>query len=124
MGFMDKIKEASQNVAAEAKKATAQGKEKLGDMQAKKKMDEAAKKIGYLVYRERTEGTPQGTETDTLVAEMKDCRPRSTRTARPQRLRLRTRRPEARRQRHRPRRRSRRAASPHPETSSSKRVST
>ena len=72
MGFMDKIKEASQNVAAEAKKATAQGKEKLGDMQAKKKMDEAAKKIGYLVYRERTEGTPQGSETDTLVAEMKD----------------------------------------------------
>ena len=72
MGFMDKIKEASQNVAAEAKKATAQGKEKLGDMQAKKKMDEAAKKIGYLVYRERTEGTPQGSETDTLVAEMKE----------------------------------------------------
>ena len=60
MGFMDKIKEASQNVAAEAKKATAQGKEKLGDMQAKKKMDEAAKQIGYLVYRERTEGTPAG----------------------------------------------------------------
>jgi hypothetical protein len=72
MGFMDKIKEASQNVAAEAKKATAQGKEKLGDIQAKKKMDEAAKKIGYLVYRERTEGTPQGSETDTLIAEMKD----------------------------------------------------
>ena len=47
MGFMDKIKEASQNVAAEAKKATATGKEKLEDMQAKKKMDEAAKKIGW-----------------------------------------------------------------------------
>jgi hypothetical protein len=71
MGFMDKIKDVSQNVAAEAKKATAQGKEKLGDMQAKKKMDEAAKKIGYLVYRERTEGTPSGSELDTLVAEMK-----------------------------------------------------
>ena len=70
MGFMDKIKEASQNVAAEAKKATAQGKEKLEDMQAKKKMDEAAKKIGYLVYREKTEGTPAGSEVDTLVTEM------------------------------------------------------
>jgi hypothetical protein len=71
MGFMDKIKEASQNVAAEAKKATAQGKEKLGDMQAKKKMDEAAKKIGYLIYREKTEGTAAGSEVDTLVAEMR-----------------------------------------------------
>ena len=70
MGFMDKIKEASQNVAQEAKKATAQGKEKLGDMQAKKKMDEAAKQIGYLIYREKTEGTPAGSEVDTLVAEM------------------------------------------------------
>ena len=71
MGFMDKIKEASQNVAAEAKKATAQGKEKLGDMQAKKKMDAAAEKIGYLIYREKTEGTPAGSEVDTLVAEMR-----------------------------------------------------
>jgi len=70
MGFMDKIKEASQNVAAEAKKATASGKEKLEDMQAKKKMDEAAKKIGYLVYREKIEGAPAGPELDTLVAEM------------------------------------------------------
>jgi hypothetical protein len=71
MGFMDKIKEASQNVAAEAKKATAQGKEKLEDMQAKKKMDAAAQKIGYLIYREKTEGTPAGSETDTLVEEMR-----------------------------------------------------
>jgi hypothetical protein len=71
MGFMDKIKEASQNVAAEAKKATAQGKEKLEDLQAKKKMDEAAKKIGYLIYREKTEGTPPDAEVDALVAEMK-----------------------------------------------------
>ena len=71
MGFMDKIKEASQTVAEQTKKATAQGKEKLGDMQAKKKMDGAAEKIGYLIYREKTEGTPAGSEVDTLVQEMK-----------------------------------------------------
>ena len=71
MGFMDKVKSAAQDVATEAKKATAQGKEKLEDMQTKKKMDEAAKKLGYLVYRERTESVPAGSEADTLVSEMK-----------------------------------------------------
>jgi hypothetical protein len=71
MGFMDKIKDVGQNVAEQTKKATAQGKEKLGDIQAKKKMDGAAEKIGYLIYREKTEGTPAGSELDTLVEEMK-----------------------------------------------------
>ncbi|MGH2754229.1 MAG: hypothetical protein ACRDLB_07310 [Actinomycetota bacterium] len=70
MGFMDKVKSAAQDVATEAKKATAQGKEKLEDMQTKKKMDEAAKKLGYLVYRERTESVPAGSEADSLIQEM------------------------------------------------------
>ena len=70
MGFMDKIKEASQNVAAEAKKATAQGKEKVGEFQTRKKMDEAAKKLGYLIHRERTENVPAGADADALIAEL------------------------------------------------------
>jgi hypothetical protein len=70
MGFMDKMKQAAQDVAVEAKKATAQGKEKIGEMQTRKKMDEAAKKLGYLVHRERTESTPAGAEADQLIAEI------------------------------------------------------
>jgi hypothetical protein len=70
MGFMDKMKQAAQDVAVEAKKATAQGKEKIGEMQTRKKMDEAAKKLGYLMHRERTEGTPAGAESDQLIAEI------------------------------------------------------
>lgn len=70
MGFMDKVKAAAQDVATEAKKATAQGKEKIGELQTRKKMDEAAKKLGYLVYRERTENVPAGTEADQLIAEI------------------------------------------------------
>lgn len=70
MGFMDKVKAAAQDVATEAKKATAQGKEKIGELQTRKKMDEAAKKLGYLVHRERTENVPAGTEADQLIAEI------------------------------------------------------
>ena len=70
MGFMDKVKAAAQDVAAEAKKATASAQDKMEQSQIRKKIDEAAKKLGYLVYKERTEGTPAGAEGDALVAEM------------------------------------------------------
>ena len=70
MGFMDKLKEAAQDVATEAKKATAQGKEKVGEFQIRKKMDEAAKKLGYLTHREKTENVPSGAEAAALIAEI------------------------------------------------------
>jgi predicted phage gp36 major capsid-like protein len=70
MGLMDKIKTAAQDVAAEAKKATVQGKSKLDQMQLRKKADEAAKQLGYLVHAERAKGTPAGPEADRLVADM------------------------------------------------------
>jgi septal ring factor EnvC (AmiA/AmiB activator) len=70
VGFMDKMKEAVQDVAAEAKKATATGKTKLDQMQTRKKADEAAKKLGYLIYAERTSGATAGPEADRLVGEI------------------------------------------------------
>jgi septal ring factor EnvC (AmiA/AmiB activator) len=70
MGLMDKIKSAAQDVAAEAKKATAQGKSKLDQMQLRKKADEAAKQLGYLIHAERAKGTAAGAEADRLVAEI------------------------------------------------------
>ena len=70
MGFMDKVKQAAQDVTAEAKKATAQGKEKLGEVQTKRKMDDAAKRLGYLSYAEKTKGETDAAATAEVVAEM------------------------------------------------------
>ena len=70
MGFMDKIREAAQDVATEAKKATAQGKTKLDQIQTRKKADDAARRLGYLIHAERTKGTAAGPEVDRLVAEI------------------------------------------------------
>ena len=70
MGLMDKIKSAAQDVATEAKKATATGKSKLDQMQLRKKADEAAKQLGYLVHAERAKGAPAGAEADRLVGEI------------------------------------------------------
>ncbi len=70
MGFMDKVKSAAQDVTKEAKKATATAQSKVEQGQLRKKMDEAAKKLGYLVYRERSQGTPAGAEADQLVSEI------------------------------------------------------
>src|SRR5712691_8362320 len=70
MGLLDKVKAVAKDVATEAKKGTAtlQGKIEVG--QLRKKADEAAKQLGYLIYRERKDGTPAGEEADTLVTEM------------------------------------------------------
>ena len=70
MGFMDKMKSAAQDAATQAKKATSTAQTKMEESQVRKKLDEAAKKLGHLVYRERTQGTPAGTEADTTIAEM------------------------------------------------------
>ncbi len=72
MGLMDKVKAAAEKAATEAKKGTAQVKEKLGDAQLRRKADDAAKRLGYLIVKERTEGVPAGAEADTLVTEIKD----------------------------------------------------
>ena len=70
MGLMDKVKAAAQDITAEAKKATAQGKTKLDQAQTRRKMNDAAEQLGYLVYNERAKGTPAGAEADRLVAEI------------------------------------------------------
>jgi hypothetical protein len=70
MGFMDKVKQAAQDVTAEAKKATAQGKEKLGEVQTKRKMDDAAKRLGYLSYAKWTKGESDAEATAAVVAEI------------------------------------------------------
>jgi hypothetical protein len=70
MGFMDKVKSAAQDVTKEAKKATAGAQQKMEQAQVRKKMDENAKQLGYLVYGERAKGTPAGAEADRIVSEL------------------------------------------------------
>ena len=70
MGFMDKVKSAAQDAATQAKAATSQAQSKIEETQTKKKMDDVAKQLGYLVYAERTQGTPAA-DADRLVEEMK-----------------------------------------------------
>src|SRR3972149_4181399 len=69
---LDKVKQTASQVAADAKKAGAQIQSKVEQSQLRKKADENAKQLGYLVVRERTEGTAAGEEGDRLVAEIVD----------------------------------------------------
>ncbi len=70
MGFLDKVKEAASDVAAEAKKGTDQLKDKMDDAALKRKGDDLAKQLGYLIYKERRHDKPAGEEVDRLMDEM------------------------------------------------------
>jgi hypothetical protein len=72
MSLRDKLKERAQVLASEAKKATSQAQGKLEEVTLRRRMDDAAKQLGYLVYRERTKGTPAGSDADTLVSQMRE----------------------------------------------------
>lgn len=72
MGLMDKMKAQAQNVATQAKSAAGQAQEKMEQMQLRKKADEAAKNLGYLIHKERTGGAAAGAEAGKLVAEITD----------------------------------------------------
>jgi hypothetical protein len=70
MSFLDKVKAAAQDVGTAAKKGTAQIQGKIEQGQLRKKADDSARQLGYLVVRERTDGTPAGEEADRLVQEI------------------------------------------------------
>ena len=70
MGLMDKMKAAAQDVAVQAKSATAQAQTKIEQAQTRKKMDEAAQRLGYLIHAERVRGVAPEAEVDRLVAEI------------------------------------------------------
>jgi len=70
MGFLDKVKEAASDVAAEAKKGADQVKGKMDDAALKRKGDDLAKQLGYLIYKERRHDKPAGEEADRLILEL------------------------------------------------------
>ncbi len=70
MGFLDDVKKAAKTAGEGAKKAATQGKEKVEEMQVKRQMDDAAKRLGYLYHRERTENVHAGADADQLISEI------------------------------------------------------
>ena len=70
MGLLDKAKAAAEKVAEEAKKGTAQVQDKVEQAQTRKKADELAKQLGYLIVKEGSGGEPAGGDADRLVAEI------------------------------------------------------
>jgi len=72
MGILDKVKQVAGEAADAAKKGASQVQSKVEASQTRKKADEAAKRLGYLVFKERTEGTPAGEEAGKLVVEIAD----------------------------------------------------
>jgi hypothetical protein len=73
MGLMDKVKQVAGEMGEVAKKGASQVQTKVEQTQLRRKADDAAKRLGYLVHRERTGGDPAGAEADALVAEIKDA---------------------------------------------------
>ena len=70
MGLLDKAKEIAGQGADAAKKAAEAAKEKAGDLQAKRRADDLAQQLGYLIVRERTEGHDVGAEPQRLIDEI------------------------------------------------------
>ena len=70
MGLMDKMKSAAQDVATGAAKATEKGETKVEEVQLKRKQDDAAKELGYLIHAERTQGTARPEDIDRLIADI------------------------------------------------------
>lgn len=70
MGILDKAKAAAEKVAQEAKKGTAQVQDKVEHAQTRKKADDLAKQLGYVIVKERGGGEPAGAEADRLVGEI------------------------------------------------------
>jgi hypothetical protein len=69
MGFMDKVKSAAQDVTQQAKSATSSAQSKMEEGKLRKQADEAAKNLGWEIYRERTQSTP-ASNADALITEI------------------------------------------------------
>ena len=69
MGILDKIKEVAGSAVEAGKKAADVAKEKVEDVQIRRKADDLAKQLGYLVV---AGGVSAGEEGDAIAAQIKD----------------------------------------------------
>jgi hypothetical protein len=72
MGILDKAKEVAKQGADAAKKAADAAKDKADEVQTKRKSDQFAEQLGYLIVRERSGGADVKIEADALVAQIVD----------------------------------------------------
>jgi hypothetical protein len=72
MGILDKAKEVAKQGADAAKKAADAAKDKADEVQTKRKADQFAEQLGYLIVRERSEGADVKVEADALVTQIVD----------------------------------------------------
>ena len=70
MGLLDKAKEIAGQGAEAAKKAAEVAKDRAGDLQSKRRADELAQQLGYLIVRERTQDYDAGSEPQRLIDEI------------------------------------------------------
>lgn len=70
MGLLDKAKEIAEQGAESAKKAAEVAKDKAGELQSKRRADDLAQQLGYLIVRERTEQHDVGSEPQRLIDEI------------------------------------------------------
>jgi hypothetical protein len=69
MGIMDKVKEAAGTAVEATKKAADVAKDKVEDVQLRRKADDLAKQLGYLVV---AGGGSAGSEGDALITQIKE----------------------------------------------------
>jgi hypothetical protein len=73
MEFLDKVNEVAGEMGDVARKWASQVQAKFEQTQLRRRADDAARRLGYAVYRERTGGVSGGAEADALVAEIRDA---------------------------------------------------
>jgi len=69
MGLLDKVKEVAGSAVEAGKKGAAVAKEKVEDVQLRRKADDLAKQLGYLVV---AGGGSAGPEGETMIAQIKE----------------------------------------------------
>ena len=72
MGFLDKIKEAAGDVVEVGKKAADAAKDKVEDVQQRRKADDLAKQLGYLVARGNISTNTEGDSLAEQVRKVED----------------------------------------------------
>jgi hypothetical protein len=70
MSLLDKAKAAAAKVAEGAQKGAQQVQEKVEHTQTRKRADDLAKELGYLIVRERSGGQPTGSAAEDLVSQI------------------------------------------------------
>jgi hypothetical protein len=64
MGFMDKVKEQAAAATSAAKDAAAKGKDKVGEVQAKRGADGVLRSLGLAAYLQTQNRAPASTDSD------------------------------------------------------------